>query len=173
MWFFLSGKALLFYPCSLIGRCVRITFPLHKLATAMGKTAIELWTPLRPFPAASIIGTTPTETCSLPAKYRELEFQISSSHCSHFDSISTNFRGIFEHVKSTWIKRKMLCLYAGINCKEFINTLFSNQGKQWYHLWFIHPHELNEYKRSPKYHDMLYGRQKLKLYLPDNNLLLR
>ena len=32
-----------------------------------------------------------------------------------------------------------------------------------YHFWFIHPHELNESRRSPNYHDMSYGRKKLKL----------
>ena len=33
---------------------------------AMGITASAPWAPLRPFPTASIIGTTPTDTCSLP-----------------------------------------------------------------------------------------------------------
>jgi len=37
-----------------------------QLAMAMGMTASALWAPPRPFPAVSIIGTTPTDTCSLP-----------------------------------------------------------------------------------------------------------
>jgi len=36
-----------------------------QLAIAIGNTDSALWAPLSPFPAASIIGTTPTDTCSL------------------------------------------------------------------------------------------------------------
>ena len=47
-----------------------------RLAIEIGMTASALWAFPRLFPAADIIGTTPTETCSLPVEEKSIiEFQ--------------------------------------------------------------------------------------------------